>query len=92
MRRELLWFIDHIKHSDGIHMLKSVKWSPYDWMATTLIRYSDASGVGMGVWFLGEYPGFQCPLPTDGPKDLIFFYEALAICSAFYLGTKYACD
>jgi hypothetical protein len=92
MRRELLWFIDHVKCSNGIHMLKSIEWSPYDRMATTLIGYSDASGVGMGIWFPGEYAGFQCPLPAEGPKDLIFFYEALAICSAFYLGAKYRCD
>ena len=92
MRRELLWFIDHVKRSNGIHMLKSVEWSPYDRMATTLIGYSDASGVGMGIWFPGEYAGFQCPLPTEGPNDLIFFYEALAICSAFYLGARYGCD
>ena len=92
MRRELLWFVDHLKRSNGIHMLKSVEWSPYDRMATTLIGYSDTLGVGMGVWFPGEYAGFQCLLSTDGPKDLIFFHEALAICSAFHLGVKYACD
>jgi hypothetical protein len=92
MRRELLWFIDHVARSDGVHMLKSVEWSPYDRMASTLIGFSDASGVGMGIWFPGEYAGFQCPLPADGPKDLIFFYEALAICSAFHLGTRYGCD
>jgi hypothetical protein len=92
MRRELLWFINHVKSSKGIHMLKSLEWSPYDRMASTLIGYSDASGVGMGIWFPGEYAGFQCPLPAEGPKNLIFFYEALAICSAFYLGAKYGCD
>jgi hypothetical protein len=90
MRRELLWFIDYVKRSTD--MLKSVEWSPYDKMATTLIGYSEVSGVGMGIWFPGEHAGFQCPLSSDGPKDLIFFYEALAICSAFHLGTKYACD
>ena len=31
----------------------------------------------MGIWFLGKYTSFQCPLPTEGPWDLIFFYEAL---------------
>jgi hypothetical protein len=92
MRRELLWFINHVRLSNGIHMLKSVEWSPYDRMASTLIGFSDASGVGMGIWFPGEYAGFQCPLPTSGPKNLIFFYEALAICSAFHLGAKYGCD
>ena len=73
-------------------MLKFIEWSPYNRMASTLIGYSDASGVGMGIWFLGEYTGFQCPPPTEGPKNLIFFYEGLAICLAFYLGTKYGCN
>src|SRR6202050_5274645 len=89
MRRELCWFIDHVKLSNGIHMLKSVEWSPYDRMATTLIGYADASGTSMGIWFLGKYAGYQCPLPTEGPKDLIFFYEALAVYSAFHLCAKY---
>jgi hypothetical protein len=92
MRRELLWFVHHVELSSGIHMLKSVEWSPYDKMATTLVGYTDASDVGMGIWFPGEYAGYQCPLPPDGPKDLIFFYEALAVCSAFYLAPKYGCD
>ena len=73
-------------------MLKSVEWSPYDRMASTLVVYSDASGIGMGIWFPGKYTGFQCPLPLKGPKDLIFFYKALVICSTFHLGAKYACD
>jgi hypothetical protein len=89
MRLELRWLIEHVKASDGVHMLKSVEWSPYDRMGSTLIGYSDASGVGMGIWFPGEYAGFQCPLPTEGPSDLIFFYEALAVCSAFHLGAEY---
>src|ERR1700676_924803 len=92
MRCELLWFINHISNSDGAHMLKSVEWSPYDRMASTLVVYSDASGIGMGIWFPGEYTGFQCSLPPKGPKDLIFFYKALAVCSAFHLGPEYACD
>jgi hypothetical protein len=92
MRGELLWFISHVAKSDGIHMLKSVEWSPYDRMASTLIAYSDASSIGMGIWFPGEYAGFQCSLPVDGPKDLIFFYEALAVYCAFRLGAEYSCD
>src|ERR1700729_2476086 len=92
MRCELLWFIHHVKISNGIHMLKSVKWSPYNGMATTLIGYTDASGSGIGIWFPGEYTGYRSLLPPNGPHDLIFFYEALAICSAFYLGAKYGCD
>jgi hypothetical protein len=92
MRWELLWFIRHVGISSGIHMLQSVEWSPYDRMATTLIGYADALGSGMGIWFPGKYAGYQCLLPPDGPQDLIFFYEALAVCSAFYLGAGYGCD
>jgi hypothetical protein len=73
-------------------MIKSVEWSPYDKIATTLIAYTDASTIGMGIWFPGEHAGFQCSLPVDGPKDLIFFYEALAIYSAFCPGAGYGCD
>jgi hypothetical protein len=46
----------------------------------------------MGIWFLGEFTGFQCSLPTEGPQDLIFFYEPLTVCSAFHLGASYGCD
>ena len=73
-------------------MLQSVEWFPYNRMATTLIGYSDASGSGMGIWFPGEYTGYQCVLPPDGPWDLIFFYKALAVCSAFHLGAEFSCD
>ena len=88
MRKELSWFIKHVKKSDGIHMLQSVEWFPQDNQASTLIAFVDASSVGMGIWFPGIYAGYQSPLPSNGPKDLIFFYEALAICSAIHLGVK----
>jgi hypothetical protein len=41
---------------------------------------------------LGKHASFQCPLPADGPKDLIFFYEALTVYSAVCLGAQYGCD
>jgi hypothetical protein len=85
MRRELGWFIACIRESDGVHFIKSVEWSPTDGGDTTMVAYVDASGVRMGVWFLGEHVGYQCPLPTDALKDVIFFFEALAVCSAVHL-------
>jgi hypothetical protein len=77
MRRELSWFISHVKKSNGIHMLQSVEWYPQDGQASMLILFVDASAISMGIWFPGVYTGYQSPLPPDGPKDLIFFYEAL---------------
>ena len=60
-------------------------------MATTLIGYTDASGVNMGIWFSGEFTGFQCSLLAEGPQGLIFFYKVLAVYSAFHLGASYGC-
>jgi len=85
IRRELAWFVNHIKNSDGIHFLKSVVWSPHDTGHSTMVAYTDASSKGIGVWFPGEHVGYQCPLPSNAPKDVIFFFEALAVCSAIHL-------
>jgi hypothetical protein len=69
-------------------MLQSVEWYLQDHQVDTLIGFSDASSVGMGIWFPGEYAGYQSPLPTNRPKDLIFYYEALAICSVVHLAAQ----
>ncbi len=65
--------------------MKSREWSADDPGETTLVAFTDASKAGMGVWFPGEYAGFQSRLPSDAPKDMIFFFEALAVCSAIHL-------
>jgi hypothetical protein len=49
MCTELKWFIDYVKKSNGIHMLKSVEWFPQDNQASTLIGSADASGLGMEI-------------------------------------------
>jgi hypothetical protein len=85
IQRELAWFTAHIKNFDGIHFLKSVVWSPHDTGHTTMVAYTDALSKGIGVWFLGEHVGYQCPLPVNALKDAIFFFEALAVCSAILL-------
>lgn len=72
-------------------MLQSVEWFPQDNQSDTMIAFSDASSLGMEVWFPGKYAGFQSLLPADGPKDLIFFYEALVIFSVTHLGATCGC-
>jgi len=56
---------------------------------STRVAYVDASGVGIGIWFPGEYAGFQCHLPENVPEDAIFFFEALAVCSAVHLSRRF---
>jgi hypothetical protein len=54
-----LRIVEWVKASDGIHFLKSMEWSPTDINhPKTRIAYVDASGVGISVWFPGEYAGF----------------------------------
>ena len=89
IRRELTWFTNHIKRSNGVHFLKSVVWSPSDTGHTTMVAYTDASSKGLGVWFPGEHVGYQCPLPLNAPKDAIFYFEALAVCSAILLASSF---
>jgi hypothetical protein len=90
----LAWFTTHIKNFDGIHFLKSVIWSPHDTGHTTMVAYTDALSKGIGVWFPGEHVSYQCPLPLNAPKDTIFFFEALTVCSTILLAWSFAkpCD
>ena len=90
MHQELIWFIDHVRNSDGVHFLKSAEWSPADCDLSAMISYVDASGVGISIWFPGEYIGYWCSLPLGTPKEVIFFFEALAVCSAIHLSCNLA--
>ena len=89
IRCELAWFTAHVKNFSGFHFFKSVVWSQHDTGHTTMVVYTDASSKGLGVWFPGEHVGYQCPLPLNAPKDAIFFFEALAICSAILLARSF---
>jgi hypothetical protein len=82
--RELTWFIKHVEVSSGIHILGASEWTVYDHV-DTLETYTDASGVGLGVWFLGEHVRYQYVIPPEEDPDRIFFWEAIAVCSAIHL-------
>ncbi|KAG2112656.1 uncharacterized protein F5147DRAFT_572262 [Suillus discolor] len=79
---ELLWMADHVDHSQSLLLYKSLDFS----LASDdiIVAYTDASGVGLGLWFPDEDFACQCLLPGDSPKDTIFFAEALAVCSAIH--------
>jgi hypothetical protein len=54
-----------------------------------MVAYMDALSKGIGVWFLGKHVGYQSPLPLNAPKDTIFFFEALTMCSAIILAQSF---
>jgi len=86
---ELTWFIVHIRNSDGVHFLKLAELSPANSRLAATVAYVDASGVGIGIWFPAEFIGYQCSLPLEAPKDVIFFFEALAVCSVIHLSCNF---
>jgi hypothetical protein len=86
--REISWFINHVKVSTGVSMLKSIEWMPSD-RVDTLTAYTDASKDGLGVWFPSEGIGFQATTPVGVKVDLSYFCEALAVCCALHLGIRW---
>jgi hypothetical protein len=79
--KDLLWLAKHIETSSGVYVFKSITWHPEE--ADTIV-YSDASLTGLGFWLPNLREGFQSHLPANPPKGTIFFFEALAVCSAIH--------
>ena len=80
---ELAWLSHHIEHSDGLLLYRSL-----DFAATSsdlAVIYTDASSVGLGLWFPEDHFACQCKLPHSPPTGSIFYFEALAVCSAIHL-------
>jgi len=81
--KELTWLADHLEHLPGVLLLDSLDWSPE--MAEDVVTiYTDASLVGLAYWFPEINFGFQSHLPHHAPSGSIFFFEALAVCSAIH--------
>jgi hypothetical protein len=81
VRDDLVWMADHMERLDGVHLLKSLDWDPED--ADTTI-FCDACLGGMGFWYPELLLGYYCPIDYEIGVDLIFFFEALCVCSAFH--------
>jgi hypothetical protein len=75
------WFASHVERSDGVHIFRDPGWDPE---TADLIAFSDACLTGLGFFFPSLLLGYQTHIPHGPPKDTIFFFEALAICSAIH--------
>ncbi|PPQ96749.1 hypothetical protein CVT26_010234 [Gymnopilus dilepis] len=76
IREDLSWAAYHIRHSDGIHLLRSREWDP---LLADCTIYCDASLSGMGFWYPDSKTGFYASTPDNTPASLIFFFEALTV-------------
>ncbi|KAH9858114.1 hypothetical protein C2E23DRAFT_865081 [Lenzites betulinus] len=84
---DLVWLRHHVVNASGIRLLDANAWSPRDLIQGSLgdeFALTDASGVGMGIYFPWLSLGFYCDLPTGAPTDTIFFFEAWAVCAAIH--------
>jgi hypothetical protein len=75
---DLSWFVLHVEQSEGIRVFEATDWTADE---ADLTAYGDASGIGMGFYFVESRTGFQSTLPHGPPKDVIFYFEALAVLS-----------
>jgi hypothetical protein len=80
VKRDLSWYLDHLRASNGIFMFQAIDWNPrFDADFTMLC---DACPAGMGFWIEHLRLGFYSMVPADAPKDTIFFWEATCVLSA----------
>ena len=89
VQQELAWFIEHVQRLSGLFFFKSMVWQEGDVGHSMLTIHVDASMWGLGIWFLSEKKGYQCPLPILHPTDTILFSEALVVCSAVHISEHF---
>ena len=58
---DLSWALTHLENSDGIHLFKSISWTPS--LADYTI-YCDACPEGLGFWYLDSKEGYYAPTPV----------------------------
>lgn len=73
---------DHMDHLKGLFCYKLLDFDPL--VEDVVVAYTNASGIGLGLWFPHENFTGQCQLPTDPPKDTIYFFKALVVCLAIH--------
>jgi hypothetical protein len=81
--REQMWLTNHMENMPGVLLLESLDWSP-ETAEDVVTIYTDASLVGLGFWYPEINFGFQSQLPPNTPLGSIFFFKALAVCSAIH--------
>ena len=81
VRDDLMWAINHIKNSTGVHLFKSLTWAPE---SADVVIFCDACPDGMGFWYPVSKEGYYAPTPVNSPSNAIFYYEALCVVSALH--------
>jgi hypothetical protein len=79
VRSDLTWATHHLRDSLGIRLLSSCTWNAED--ADELV-YCDACMSGLAFWSPARRQGSYSTVPAYTARDIIFYFEALAVASA----------
>jgi hypothetical protein len=79
VREDLKWATHHMRASLGVKLLSSISWDVED---ADAIVFCDACMEGLAFYYPDRCVGFYSPVPDDAARDIIFYFEALAIASA----------
>ena len=79
IRDDLNWALSHIENSDGVHLYKSLSWTP---SVADFVIYCDACPGGLGFWYPSLKEGYYAATPMNIPTNAIFYFETLSVISA----------
>ena len=79
VREDLIWALTHIENSDGVHLYKSLSWTP---SLADYVIYCDACPGGLGFWYPSLKEGCYAATPVNIPTNAIFYFETLSVISA----------
>jgi hypothetical protein len=85
--RELRWLSDYIATSPPVRIFSATSWDPIEARSAGLRQlevFTDASSVALAYYFPSLDLAYYSPLPINPPSNTIFWFEALAVCSAIH--------
>jgi hypothetical protein len=84
---ELRWLLHYIETAPPVRIFSTVSWDPTE-ARTAGVRqldvFTDASSTALAYYFPSLKLGYHACLPSEAPTDTIFWFEALAVCSAIH--------
>ena len=94
--RELSWLSDYISAAPPVRIFSATSWDPVEARSAGLRQlevFTDALSIALAYYFPALGLAYHAQLPPNPPADTIFWYEALAVCSAInHAANVWACD
>jgi hypothetical protein len=85
--RELRWLTNYVENAPPIRIFSAISWNPVEARSVGLRQlevFTDASSIALAYYFPSLALAYHAPLPPNPPSDTIFWFEALAVCSAIH--------